>query len=237
MSEDLKSLPIVFLPGTLCDERMWTYQRERFPHSQVIDLRTQSTIESMLSSVREAPYERFVLVGFSLGGYVAQEFSLSDPDRVHHLVLMGSSSQTYPAHEREIILKSRPLIEKGFFKGITDKRLREFLHPDSYAKPELRDLIHSMAGSDAAEVYLRQLDATMERPELTEKLLHLKCPLTAMAGREDKIVPVESILEFKSTVPGAQVHVIEGCGHFVPLEKPGIVNGILEKIVGQTLVE
>ena len=177
-----RSIPIVFLPGTLCDERMWSFQQKEFADSCVVNLRTQKTVAEMLSSVRAVPYDKFVLVGFSLGGYIAQEFALSDPERVAHLVLMGSSAEEYPKREREVALSARPFIEKGLFKGITDKRLREFLHPDSYAKAELRDLIHSMSGADAGEVYLRQTDATINRPNLSEELKKLNCPLTAIGA-------------------------------------------------------
>jgi pimeloyl-ACP methyl ester carboxylesterase len=225
--EPSKSKAFVFLPGTLCDERLWHYQTAQFPRSVVVNLRTQSSVDEMLKDIRAVGLESFILVGFSLGGYVAQEFALSDPKRVEHLVLIGSSAGKYPFHEREVALSAIPFIEKGLFKGITEKRLREFLHPDSYARPELRELIHSMSGSDAGEVYLRQLRATLDRPDLFLKLKTLKCGLTAIAGREDKIVSVEEILKLEE-IKDARVHVLNHCGHFSPLEKPSEVNAILE---------
>lgn len=222
--------PIVFLPGTLCDERLWHYQQKEFPVSTVVNLRTQNSIEEMLESIREVPYEKFVLVGFSLGGYVAQEFAFSEPERVAHVVLLGSAAQSYPEKEKLAAISARPFIEKGLFKGITDRRLREFLHPASYKNQELRDLIHSMSGPDAGEVYLRQTNATMDRADFTEKLKLLKCPLTAIAGREDKIVDVEEILKLK-LIDHFQVYVLENCGHFVPLEKPNELSDILRQVI------
>jgi pimeloyl-ACP methyl ester carboxylesterase len=223
--------PIVFLPGTLCDERLWHFQQSAFPLSSVVNLRSQNTVEEMLQSIRAVPFESFVLAGFSLGGYVAQEFALSEPKRVTHLVLMGSSAMGYPDSERELFMKSRSLIESGLFKGITDRRLKEFLHPNAYAKPELRALIHSMAGPDAAAVYLRQVDATIHRPDLSERLKDLQCPLTAIGGMQDQIVSFEEILALKNYVPKANIQILEECGHFVPLEKPDEVNAILSEII------
>lgn len=233
--ESKKSLPFVFLPGTLCDERLWHYQQDEFPFSTVVNLRTQNTIEEMLSSIRDLSYEKFILVGFSLGGYVAQEFAISDPDRVQHLVLMGSSASGYPEKEKQAAISAKPFIEKGLFKGITDRRLRDFLHPDSYVKNELRELIHSMSGSDAGEVYLRQINATLDRPDFSESLKTLKCPLTAIAGREDKIVSVEDILKLKDLNIKNQVFIFENCGHFIPLEKPKEVSCVLKQVLAYSL--
>ena len=220
----------VFLPGTLCDERMWQSQLREFPSSIVVNLRTQNTLEKMLDDVYAVSFDSFVLVGFSMGGYVAQEFALKFSERVEHLVLMGSGTQGYPVKEQEIILKARPLIEQGLFKGVTDKRLREILHPNSYARPELRELIHSMAGPDAAEVYLRQLDATFGRRDLSSEIRGISCPLTALGGLQDTMVPPENIRIFEKIVPGADVHLLDQCGHFVPLEQEEQVNRILRKI-------
>ncbi|MFS4457760.1 alpha/beta fold hydrolase [Bdellovibrio sp. HCB2-146] len=220
----------VFLPGTLCDERLWQYQLPEFSKSIVVNLRTQNTLEKMLDSVYEVSFDSFVLVGFSMGGYVAQEFALRYSERVEHLVVMGSSTQGYPPKEQEVITQALPVIRGGLFKGITDRRLREFLHPKSYAKPELRELIHSMAGPDAAQVYLRQLEATLGRRDLSSEIGNIVCPLTAIGGHDDHIVSAESILAFNKLVPNAQVQILEECGHFVPLEQPAVVNEILHGI-------
>lgn len=222
---------VVFLPGTLCDERMWDSQVREFPNSVVVNLRTQNTLEEMLDSVYSVAFDSFVLVGFSMGGYVAQEFALRYAERVEHLVLMGSGTQGYPVKEQEIILKARPLIEQGLFKGVTDKRLREILYPDSYAKPGLRELIHAMAGPDAAQVYLRQLDATFGRRDLSAEIGELACPLTALGGQQDIMVPPEDIQVFEKLVPGAKVHIVDKCGHFVPLEQEERVNEILRSVI------
>lgn len=226
----MNRMPVVFLPGTLCDERLWQFQVKPLPSTWVVDLRTQKSLTAMLESVRQVPFESFVLVGFSMGGYLAQEFALSYPERVQHLVVVGSSPLGYPPHEKEIVLKSRAFIQSGFFKGITQKRLREFLHPTSYLKNELCELIKSMAGLDAAEVYLRQLEATLDRRDLTQELGRLQCPLTAIVGKQDQIIPPDTVLEFKKWVHLAEVFLLDECGHFCPLEKPDEVNQILLKL-------
>jgi pimeloyl-ACP methyl ester carboxylesterase len=84
-----------------------------------------------------------------------------------------------------------------------------------------------MSGEDAAQVYLNQLNATLERRDLSDEVGKIKCPLTVIGGKEDKVVSKESILRVKDHNPNAVVHIIEDCGHFVPLEKPEELNAIL----------
>jgi pimeloyl-ACP methyl ester carboxylesterase len=184
----------------------------------------------MLSAVAETPFDTFVLVGFSMGGYIAQEFTLRYPQRVEALVLIGSSCEGYPPGEREIILRAMPQIEKGLFRGLTEKRLRQFLHPKAYEDTGVRELIHSMAGSDAGEVYLRQLKATLDRRNLSQEIGKIQCPISVIAGKDDQIVPVESILRMERYAPRAEINILSECGHFVPLEKPDKVNELLFEI-------
>lgn len=230
-----QSIPFVFLPGTLCDERLWHHQLSLFPDSIVVNLRSQNSLQEMLDSVSDVKPEKFILVGFSLGGNIAQEFTIKFQERVQHLVLIGSSSLPYPKKEKEAAISAIPFIEKGLFKGITDRRLREFLHPKSYEDKELRDLIRSMSGVDAGVVYLKQINATLDRPDLSEKLKSITCPLTAIAGANDAIVNVEDVLILKGLNKNFKVEVVNECGHFVPLEKPEIVNTVLSKIKSGSL--
>jgi pimeloyl-ACP methyl ester carboxylesterase len=193
----------------------------------VVSLRSQVSLEEMLESVLKVPYEQFTLIGFSMGGYVAQEFALRFPQRVKRLILLGSSCEGYPPQEKEVVLKALPMIEKGLFKGLTEKRMKEFLHPDSYRNDHIRQLIQSMAGADASEVYLRQLRATLNRRDLSRTVREISCPFHVIAGKEDRIVPLESILRFELFAPKVDVHLLSECGHFLPLEKPERVNELL----------
>jgi pimeloyl-ACP methyl ester carboxylesterase len=185
----------------------------------------------MLNAVAEAPFDSFILIGFSMGGYIAQEFALKYPQRVQKLVLIGSSCEGYPPGEKEIILRALPQIEKGLFRGLTEKRMRQFLHPKSYEDAGIRELIHAMAsgsdGENAGQVYLRQLKATLHRRNLSQEIGKIQCPISVIAGKDDQIVPVESILRMERYSPRAEINILAECGHFVPLEKPEKVNELL----------
>lgn len=223
----------VFLPGTLCDEKIFRHQTSLFKPNKVLDLRHSESLSDMIELVNRVEEEKFILIGFSMGGYVAQEFALKYPDRVEKLIIIASSSEGYPEKERQIVTSSLEVIKKGPFKGITDKRLREYLHPKSYENEEIRNTIQEMAGPDAKEVYLRQLKATLERRNLTEEIKTLKMPAMFVAGADDHIVSALSIERPLSAK--TKFEMIEECGHFVPLEKADELNRLIYDFIQRVI--
>lgn len=216
----MKNFPFVLLPGTLCDERVFRELVPHFKSYEVVDLRHSETTEEMLAKVEHISFKKFILIGFSMGGHIALEFALKYPERIEKLVILATDGGAYPKEEKELVLRSLPMIKTGVFKGITDRRLRSYLDPETYENLELRSLIHSMAGEDAKEVYLRQTMATLERKNLNQELPNLKVPTIFIGGVSDKIISIESIERSASFVPDAKFVALEKCGHFVTLERP-----------------
>lgn len=220
--------PTVFLPGTLCDETLWTHQAPLFTQKQIISLRTQSTVAEMIKSVAQASFDSFNLIGFSMGGYIAQEFALAFPERVKDLVVIGASSMGYPEEEKAIVRSSIGMIRKGSFTGISDRRLKDYLDESTYTNVELRQFIQKMGGDDAKDVYLRQLEATLDRRVLLADMAQLQVPTLFVAGENDKIVSLESIKASRLNAK-ADLAIVPHAGHFVPLEQPDDVCDILIK--------
>ncbi len=217
---------IVFLPGTLCDENVFKFQRQIFPKAIMLNLRQSSSMAEMVELVNQVAAENLILIGFSMGGYVAQEAAIKFPQRVKKMVIIASSSEGYPEAEKNLVLSSLDAIKKGPFKGITDRRLRDYLHPDSYENLELKKVIQDMSGSDAKEVYLRQFQAAIERKNLMSEMEKLSCPILFIGGIDDKIITIDSV-ERSALNCGAELVKIPQCGHFVTLEKPQETNNAL----------
>ena len=84
--------PIIFLPGLLCDERIWSEQaRALAPAPTLIaDLTRDESVGAMAErALADAP-QRFSLVAVSMGGYVAFELFRRAPERISRLALFDT---------------------------------------------------------------------------------------------------------------------------------------------------
>src|SRR5699024_10865342 len=86
--------PIVLLPGTLCNERMWSDQKKvlsNYTDVFIGDLSKCSSISSMAESVLKESTKYFNLVGLSMGGMVAIEIMKQSPKRINKLDLLDTN--------------------------------------------------------------------------------------------------------------------------------------------------
>lgn len=222
--------PIVFLPGFLCDERLWAHQLKVFmplAPCTVVDFRYMTSADAMVKAVKALPYPHFHLVGFSMGSYIAQAFAVRFPERLRQLVLVGATGAGLSEKEYKGRVRMKSLLRTVAYAGLSDIELKFYLHPKSYDCAEIRETIQAMASSNTSEMYLGQMAATLDRQDFKEELNSLNSPITLIGGMQDKVAPKEQLEAFHQAVSHSRLHFIDGCGHFVPLEKPDELNQIL----------
>src|SRR5678815_631744 len=82
---------LLFLPGLICDARIYAPQLAAFPESRAVDGYGQvDTLEGMARVVLEQAPESFDLFGHSMGGRVALEVFRLAPNRVRRLALAST---------------------------------------------------------------------------------------------------------------------------------------------------
>ena len=92
-------VPLVLLPGLLCDAALWSAQAGYFANQREVmipDLSGHDTIPDLASHVLEHAPPRFALVGLSMGGYVAFEILRRAPQRVERLALIDTQASPDP---------------------------------------------------------------------------------------------------------------------------------------------
>lgn len=182
------------------------------------DVYSDSTIEDMARRVLADAPERFVLLGFSMGGFVARRIALTAPERVEALVLIATSARATSEAEharKETILTQ--LAESGF-KGMSHKALARGIHPDHPERDALVERLKAMGSELGGAVMARQLRAT--RVDGHAELPKIAAPTLVIAGRQDALRPLSELEALADGIPGARLEIFEDCGHMVPLEKP-----------------
>ena len=162
---------------------------------------------------------RFVLVGHSMGGMIAQRYALDHPGDLAGLVLVATA-----AADPENALVSRRIAEASPLEGFQDAFLRNsasWFTQDS--DPELVAWIEARMLNTPEHVAMR-LVAAYEDMDMREELPALDIPTLVVGARGDVSTPVDRSTELSRLIPGANLVIIDGTGHFVQLERPDEVN-------------
>lgn len=231
-------ITVVFLPGRLCDQRIWQSAIDAL--SEIInpifvDLRFKKTLDEMMQSVGDASLDPFILCGFSMGGYIAQEFAIKFPDRILGLAIVGSSAHPYTAEEMAYQERVANHVKHNGFNGLSKATIHKLIYKTHYHDNQLVELIQDMAIKCGKDVFLSQHMATANRISRLERISQIAAPILVIAGREDKLVPIAQIEEMRTYLQNPTVHIIEECGHMIPLETPDIFNALLAEWVRTVL--
>lgn len=223
-------MPLIFLPGLLCDHALWAHQTEHLKDiciPQVAVLTDHAHVKDMAAHVLATAPERFALCGLSMGGYVAQEIMRQAPQRVVKLALVDTSARADTPEQLERRKGLIALAKTGKFKGVTPKLLPFLLSPEHLQNQALCDTVMQMAERVGRDAFVRQQTAIMTRPDSRADLGTIACPTLLLVGREDALTPPELAAEMARGIPGAELVVIEQCGHLAPLEQPQATTALL----------
>lgn len=159
---------------------------------------------------------RVRLAGLSLGGCVAQEFTLRHPERVLSLALVCTMART----ERETLKARADDAERNGMAAQVAPSLLRWLAPETVAENPwyvryLRErVIRSQVPNWAAA--WRAL-AEFDR---LEELAKIAAPTHVIAGERDVAAPPEMAREIAQRIPKAKLSVVPGAPHLAPLVKP-----------------
>lgn len=153
---------ILLLPGFMLDARLWDDVKvglSQLGQLSFGDITQDDSLEAMAKRVLISAPPRFVLVGFSMGGYVAQWVYKFAPERVIGLVLMNTSAHQQSAADVAQTQAQIELAKQYPFKGLTKRALASSVDPDRTGDQALLDRLQTMAVNNGKEVFIRQLSA------------------------------------------------------------------------------
>ncbi|PTD96574.1 alpha/beta hydrolase [Pseudothauera lacus] len=221
---------MLFLPGLLNGASLFEQQADVLADVvgvAIADLTGADSISGLATeALTQAPDGPFVLLGMSMGGYVAFEIMRQAPERVVALALLSTSARPDTS---AATATRRQLIELGEndFPAVIERLLMRMTHPEHTNTPRVSGVFHSMATALGYDVFVRQQHAIIGRPDSRPGLKNIKCPTLVLCGREDLVTSLDDHRELVAAIGGAQLEVIETCGHLAPLEQPERVTQVL----------
>ena len=182
---------------------------------------------------------RVTLAGISYGGEIAAAIAADRPDRVSGLVLIcPTGTRRYPAPFRSGRVRSalRPLLRRA----LANPRIAETLSRRSFHDPGARP-----AGLVAGHLErLRlpgRLDALIDAVDevwsgdgnLAVRVEKLDVPMTLVWGEDERTVPPGYAAPLRASRPDAELVVIPGAGHSIPLERPAELAAAMTAAAGR----
>ena len=228
--------PVVFLPGTLCDERVFMpcWQYLDIPYQAYVPLQWADDLEQMLALGNDRlDYfaEPVHLVGFSMGGYIAALLALAAQPQIASLTLVGSSCQALPPGEltqRNTLLAA---IKQAKFKGMSDVQISTMLHKNNQGNSSISAIIREMEQDLGMPVLASQMKATNERKNLIPQLAKCQFPVHFVTGQQDHLVSPEQLNLAQQQIPNSTGKLIVEAGHMLPLEQPQILAEYLHSLL------
>lgn len=221
-----RSPTILFLPGHMCDARMW--RGVALPHGrwrQEFAELTQGTIAQMSERCLSRYPGPLVPIGFSLGAIAALAMADLAPERITAIGLIGVNA----GPDRPSNAVKRPLLQREVLNGHLERVVTDELKPSYFAainrnNDAMRTLVLDMAAELGPKVFVAQSEALRTRGDYRHILAALGRPTFLACGSEDRLCRPELHQELAASAGDAECHIIEDAGHLLPIERPSVLQ-------------
>ena len=224
-------LPLVLIPGMMCDARMWGgIPAALYPQHVTHFLPKGADQMAVLARtfLRDAP-PHFALAGLSMGGILAMEVLSQAPERVERLALLDTNPL---AELPDVQARREPQILRAL-KGDLAGVMRDEMKPNYLAKgpgkTEVLDLCLDMALTLGPQVFAAQSRALRDRVDRQSALASFKGPTLVLMGAEDRLCPRDRHELMHELMPQSRLVIIEGAGHLPTLERPDETTAALRR--------
>lgn len=191
--------------------------------------------------LRELEVETATIVGQSLGGGVAMQFTYQHPEYCERLILIGSGGlgpdvnwtlRLLSAPGAELVLPiiaPRPVLDVG-------NKIRSWLSSAGVHSPRADETwrsYSSLADRETRQAFLRTLRSVVDYrgqavSALNRLYLNSEMPTLLIWGDHDKIIPVAHGYAAHEAIPGSRLEVLEGIGHYPHAEALTAVVAIID---------
>jgi pimeloyl-ACP methyl ester carboxylesterase len=239
--------PVLFLPGTSTDSSLWmTAVATNFEGYRSILVDPRDTPKSdpsegpytpadlsaeALMVLRDAGEESAHVVGYSLGGTVAQELAIAHPDALRSLTLVctWASTDAWLRHTFEwlrdgVLAAGMDWADRALIWIVLSAELHEGPVYDASV------LLHSQWGQ-TEEGLERQLDCDIAH-DGAGRLSSIECPTLVIGSEDDRFIPARYSREISELIVGSALEIIPGGSHGFPFERPEVLFNLIKQHLG-----
>jgi pimeloyl-ACP methyl ester carboxylesterase len=232
-----RGTPVVFVHGVGSSASGWDAVIDALPEDIVTvtyDLRGHGSspapggvwtvddfVEDHVRLLHTLGMDKCHLVGFSLGGLIAQRIAATYPETVDRLVIIGAVAGR-TTEERERVLERLAMVERVGPAGAARQSVARWYSPDYLAAhPETHHLVVERMERLNAAAYARAY-RVLATTDLADDLHRIKAPILVMTGENDVGSPPR-MAELMATATGGRLVIVPGSRHEVLEEAPELI--------------
>lgn len=179
----------------------------------------QDYVMHYLDLLDQLQLQRFHLVGFSLGGWMAATFASQQSQRLHRLVLVAPAGLWVREHPMTDIFRLKP---EELPAALAENLAALGPAPDPHDVDAIVESYRELT-TLARVGWQRMYD-----PKLSRYLHRIDVPTLLVWGEQDRLVPLAQGAEWARLIPGAQLRTFAPSGHVVLHERPEAVKAVRE---------
>lgn len=182
----------------------------------------------VMGLIKHLVLDKPIIVGLSMGGYIALAFCSLFPEALAGLVLADTRADTDADEARERRLRSASWAETQGIDSLIEDAIPVLLGERSRAaNPGLIQQVRRIAKKTSPSGYANAQRAMAERQDSTPFLVNINCPVLVITGQDDVLTPPSVGEEMSRRFPDSRFELIEGAGHLSNLERPDQFNAAL----------
>lgn len=240
--------PVVLLHGVGLDRTMWGPVRERLEragrrtvaldlpgHGDEPPLREPQTLATFSRDVeRRLPDGPIHLVGFSLGALVAQHLARYAPDRIRSLACVNAVCRRTPA-ERDAVDARLRTASREFTESVEAAIERWYPAGTRVPRADIDATRATLLANDVESYLYAYTVFVRGDAEIGDELGAITAPTLAITGELDPASTPEMTRRIADAIPGADVVIVPGTRHMLPVEDPdAFVDALLAFLDSRT---
>lgn len=241
-------IPIIFIHGFPFNKLMWENQLLELKHDYrciaydvrghgdseagKIDFSFALFAEDLIAFMDALQIERAVIIGLSMGGYIAMNAIQKCSHRFAGMVLCDTQCAADTIEGKEKRKKTIGFIERNGLEVYAEESLKNLFAPASFeTNQQAVSFIHDTILNTPARTICRTLQALADRNETCTSLPQINFPVLILVGAEDKITSPDTARKMQGLISGSELVIVPQAGHLSNLENPTCFNLSLKEFL------
>lgn len=220
-------LPVVLVPGMLCDDQLWAEVRLGPGFRPVHPSIDSPSIAGMADQVLAAVDGPFALAGLSLGAIVGFEVLRRAPERVLGFCALSTNPHAPTAAQYRSWHDMAFRTLRGEFETVVRHTIAPTMLAGGFRTPEGIERVVAMARRVGPDRFQNQLRAQADRIDSVRSLSAVECPALIVSAAEDALCPYEFHRAIADAIPGARLKTIDAAGHLCTWEVPQLISDLM----------